>query len=98
MVILTYKFATMESPVKAKQKDISRNFNRVLYAAFVVLGLYFLIFSKDKSQGVINMGIALAFDPFDQKQPFKERPLYQKCWLVLHLAVVLGLFVFTMTR
>jgi hypothetical protein len=56
------------------------------------------LFSKDLSQGVINIGIALAFDPFDPKQPFKERPLYQKGWLLMHVVVSLGLFVYMITR
>ncbi len=84
----------MEENLKTPARDWSKNFQRILYVGFIILGLYFLLFSRDFSQGVINIGIALAFDPFDQKQPFKERPLYQKIWLFLHLAIVLGLFVY----
>ena len=36
-------------------------------------------------------GIALAFDPFDQAQPWKERPVWQKVWLLVHLALVAAL-------
>ena len=39
-----------------------------------------------------RFGIALAFDPFDQDQPWKERPMWQKAVLIFHLAVVAGLF------
>jgi hypothetical protein len=37
-------------------------------------------------------GIALAFDPFDQKQSWKNRPTWQKIWLVIHLAITALLF------
>jgi len=40
------------------------------------------------------MGIALAFDPFDQEQAWKERPNWQKAVLIIHLAVVVALFIF----
>jgi hypothetical protein len=88
----------MEETVTSKTRDYSRSFNKILYGGFILLGVYFLLFSKDLSQGVINIGIALAFDPFDPKQPFKERPLYQKGWLLMHVVVSLGLFVYMITR
>jgi hypothetical protein len=34
------------------------------------------------------LGIALAFDPFDQAQKWQNRPLWQKAVLMIHLAVV----------
>jgi hypothetical protein len=84
----------MEETVETKPRDISSGFNKILYGGFILLGLYFLVFSKDLSQGVINIGIALAFDPFDQKQPFKERPFFQKIWLFAHVSIALGLFAY----
>jgi hypothetical protein len=39
----------------------------------------------------MNLGIALAFDPFDQNQTWKERPFWQKAWLILHLATAASL-------
>ncbi len=71
-----------------KAKTLDNKFNRVLYVSFTILSLYYFIFSTDKMQGVACLGIALAFDPFNQKQPFLERPLYQKVWLVIHLVLV----------
>ena len=38
------------------------------------------------------LGLALAFDPFDVNQPWKERPIWQKAWLIIHLALVALLF------
>jgi len=39
----------------------------------------------------MNLGIALAFDPFDQNQTWKDRPFWQKAWLILHLAIAASL-------
>jgi hypothetical protein len=45
-----------------------------------------------------NLGIALIFDPFNQKQPFVERPLVQKAWLLLHVSVTIGLLAYTLVK
>jgi hypothetical protein len=34
----------------------------------------------------------LVFDPFDPQQTWKERPLWKKVCLFVHLTVVAGLF------
>ncbi len=81
----------MTGTVPPKGKDVSEKFNRIGYVAFVILALYFLIFSREVSQAMANLGIALIFDPFNQKQAFTERPFYQKAWLIIHLALVLVL-------
>jgi hypothetical protein len=70
-------------------KDYSIPFMRFLYGGFVLLGIYFLIFSKDLSQFVINFSIALVFDPFDQKVAWKDRKTWQKAWLIIHTAIAL---------
>jgi hypothetical protein len=70
-------------------KDYSAQFMRVLYVGFVVLGIYFLIFSKDLSQFVINFSIALVFDPLDQKITWKDRKNWQKAWLIVHTVIAL---------
>jgi hypothetical protein len=44
-----------------------------------------LFFSVTFSKG-------LAFDPFNTEQPWNERPLWQKIWLIVHLAIVALLF------
>lgn len=75
---------------KEKITDRSAQFNRILYGGFLVLGIYFLI-TKDISTAMSNLGIGLIFDPFDQKIPWQQRPLYQKFWLMAHLGIVLGL-------
>jgi len=42
---------------------------------------------------VIFWGLALVFDPFDTKNPFPHRLVYQKAWLTVHLSITLALFV-----
>lgn len=76
----------------AKEKIVETPalFNRILYSSFLLLGIYFLV-TKDISSAMSNLGIGLAFDPFDQKINWKQRPQYQKIWLVVHLCLVFGL-------
>ncbi len=67
-------------------------FYRFLYGGFVLFGLYYAIFSQNHNDAGMMLGIALAFDPFDQKQPFNERPTWQKAWLIVHLILVFTFF------
>jgi hypothetical protein len=68
------------------------SFNKYLYIGFVLFGLYELLVKHSALEAATRFGIALAFDPFDQDQPWKERPMWQKAVLIVHLAVVAGLF------
>ena len=60
--------------------------NRYLYLGFTLLGVYYLL-SDQLEQAPIYLGVALAFDPFDQKMNWKKRPSWQKAVLILHLAI-----------
>lgn len=64
----------------------------MLYAGFILFGLYLVILQKNYSDAAIYFGIALAFDPFDTSQSWGERPRWQKGWLIVHLAIVAALF------
>ena len=66
------------------------NFNKFLYIGFLILGGVYL-FQKDKSQTLIFLGIALAFDPFNVEQKWNDRPNWQKIILITHLSIVFGL-------
>jgi len=63
-----------------------------LYIGFVIFGIYLLLFKKQFSEAVIYLGVALAFDPFNQNQTWKQRPVWQRAVLILHLALVAALF------
>ena len=67
-------------------------FVRILYGAFVALGVYYLL-RKDISEAMSAFGIGLIFDPFDQNVKWNDRPAYQRVWLIVHLSIVLGLVV-----
>lgn len=65
-------------------------FNRVMYAGFVLLAFYFIV-RAELPDAMINLGISLIFDPFDQTVSWKNRPLYQRVWLLVHVSIVLAL-------
>ena len=69
-------------------------FTKFIYFGFVLLGIYYTFFQKDYSSAVANLGIALAFDPFNPEITWKDRPMWQKTWLIVHLVCVAGLFGF----
>ncbi len=69
-------------------KDKTILFSRGMYIAFIAFGLYFLMFGEIGS-AMSNFGIALIFDPFNPKISWINRPLYQRVWLFLHVAIVL---------
>lgn len=70
-------------------KDQQLKWYRIGYAGFVLLSFYFFFISRDLGSAVSNMGIALIFDPFDQKVTWSQRPLWQRVWLLAHVSLVL---------
>lgn len=62
-----------------------------LYAGFTALGIFQAI-RGEFNQAAIHMGIALAFDPFNPNQTWKERPLWQKAALIVHLGLCAAFF------
>ena len=75
---------------------ISPTVNKVFYGLFVASGIFFLFFSEDKTMAIAQFGIALIFDPFSPDVPFPQRPLYQKAWLITHLAVFFAVMVWVL--
>lgn len=74
-----------------KKTDLTSRYYRVVYVLFIVLGLYQVLARKDFIDGASSIGIALIFDPFNRAVPWGERPLWQRAWLVIHLAVAAAL-------
>jgi hypothetical protein len=85
----------MTETVAPQGRDVTKKFNRIAYGLSILLALYFLFISKDVSQAAGTLGIALIFDPFDQKLSFGKRPVYQRAWLIIHLVCVLALLGYT---
>lgn len=67
-------------------------FNKYLYIGFVVLGFYQAIANQDYIQAASSLGIGMAFDPFNPNQTWKERPLWQKATLIVHLGLCAAFF------
>lgn len=70
------------------------SFNKFLYIGFILFGIYELVVRHSAGDAATYMGIALAFDPFDQSQTWKQRPTWQKVVLLIHLTIVFGLFAY----
>jgi hypothetical protein len=70
---------------------------RMAYGLFLLLVVYYLI-RGDVENATINMGIALVFDPFDAIIKWSDRPLYQRVWLLLHLALAFAGFFYMILR
>ncbi len=78
----------MEASVKTRSGN--GKWERVAYAVFLLAGLYFLI-KPDYGTAVVFWGLAPVFDPFDAKIPFGKRPVYQRIWLIVHVAITMGI-------
>ena len=81
---------------QASGRDISKPASRGMYALFCGLALYFTA-KGDYGTAASNLAIALIFDPFGGK-PWQQRPRWQQVWLVVHLAVLLGLVIWSVWR
>lgn len=66
--------------------------NKFIYIGFLLLGFYQAIFTKEYMQSAASLGIGMAFDPFDTEQKWSDRPAWQKAVLLIHLAIVAGMF------
>lgn len=64
---------------------MNKSFNKYVYIGFLLFGIYELLFRQSTGDAATYMGIALAFDPFNQEQPWKDRPTWQKAILITHL-------------
>lgn len=82
----------MTAETNNKTATTSIAINRWMYGAFIVLSAYFIFISQDIGTAAANMGIALIFDPFNPAITWAKRPTWQKIWLIVHVAITLGLF------
>jgi hypothetical protein len=88
----------MTNNVSSKTKDWSKSFNKILYTGFLLIAVFYLVFSKNIPEAVASLGIALIFDPFNPEQPWAQRPLYQRVWLIVHVGIALLGFVYILIR
>lgn len=83
--------------VKTAKNDKTQPLFRFFYGAFVLLSMYFFA-TGDYMTAASNLGIALIFDPFDHRVTWTNRPFYQRAWLIVHVVVALGFFLFAFTQ
>jgi hypothetical protein len=72
----------------------SNRINRLLYVGLITAGIIHGAISRHVGDALMYFGIALCFDPFDQKVKWNDRALYQKIWLCVHLFLVLTFIVY----
>lgn len=80
--------------MKPSNTSGSLRFNRLLYGLFIVLALYQSLYSRVYIDAASSLAIALILDPFNQEQPWNERPNWQKIWLFVHLGLAAAMLGF----
>ena len=73
---------------------MNSSFNKFIYAAFLLLGLYQGLVLRNYMQAAASLGIGLAFDPSNVEQKWGDRPTWQKIVLFTNLALVAAMFGF----
>ena len=66
----------------------STRINRYAYGLYMILVIYLAI-KGDYAGAFVNLGVALVFDPFGTTVKWHHRPLSQKAWLLVHVAITL---------
>lgn len=87
----------MKQSMKTSNPIQSSRINRFTYVIFLITAVYLLILG-DYKWSVVNLSIALSFDPFDATVQWQYRPLYQKIWLLCHIVLALAGFAFLLFR
>ena len=65
-----------------------------MYAGFLALAVFYLILGEWQN-ATVALGVGLIADPFDYRVTWAKRPLWQRAWLLGHLAVLFGLIIYT---
>ena len=83
----------MKQELTAKCDKQTVQANRLAYILYMVLVAYLFI-KGDIEWAVSNLGIAMLFDPFDASVKWKDRPRFQKAWLIVHFALTFAGFLY----
>lgn len=76
------------------QQKQNKLVGRIGYSLMLGISCVAVFYWKDYAGCMSALGLALIFDPFDATMPFVERPLFQKIWLITHLALVYILLIY----
>lgn len=67
--------------------------NRIAYISFLFAAIVSLIL-KDWQSGFSMLGVSLIADPFDYRVTWAKRPLWQRSWLLVHLAILFAAMIY----
>jgi hypothetical protein len=87
----------MKQELTARCEKQTVQVNRFTYILYMVLVAY-LLFKGDIEWAITNLGVALVFDPFDAKVKWQNRPRCQKVWLIAHVTLTFGGFLYLIRR
>ena len=79
----------MKQQLLLKTCSKSTRLNRYVYVLYMVLAFYLAV-KGNFVWAFTNLGIALVFGPFNTMEKWQHKPLYQKAWLLVHMAIVLA--------
>ncbi len=84
----------MTSYQELSQQKRNKLIGRIGYSFMLGISCLAAFYLKDYGLCLSGLGLALIFDPFDAAVPFVQRPLFQKLWLIAHLAVLYILLIY----
>jgi hypothetical protein len=71
---------------------MNKRIQSIFYIIMTSLAAFQYISNGDMMQCLANLGIAFIFDPFDSKIAWKDRKVWQKSVLIIHVGLVIVLF------
>lgn len=88
-----------ELKVLKEPTAVSGTESKIYTAAYwlcLLLGAW-QVFSQGVAEGMSTIGIALIFDPFDASRSWGEKKVWQRIWLIAHLALTFTLLGFLLS-
>jgi hypothetical protein len=84
----------MTSYQELSQQKRNKLVGRIGYSMMLGISCLAAFYLKDYGLCVSGLGLALIFDPFDASVTFVQRPLFQRLWLIIHLAILYILLIY----
>ncbi|GCC51758.1 hypothetical protein SanaruYs_19870 [Chryseotalea sanaruensis] len=84
----------MTSYQELSQQKRNKLVGRIGYSIMLGISCLAAFYLKDYSLCMSGLGLALIFDPFDANVTFVQRPLFQRLWLIIHLAILYILLIY----
>ncbi len=78
---------------KVKEAPKYKRVYPYFYGGLLLITAIHLLLFKDIMNAAIAFNLALAFDPFDPKVTWNDRPIWQRLWLIVHVTIGIGLII-----